>query len=82
MPINIELSSEAEALAVRSAAGIRLTEYVQKIILAHHMPRTMEELIARVTVLPGETNGLEEVIGKWPGNETDEEVEAALAELS
>ncbi len=65
-----------------AACGLTVTEYIEALIEATRLPRTTEELRALVTVAPGETNGMAEIFGKWPGDETDEEILAALEDLS
>lgn len=84
MTTTIEISPEAEATLTEraAAAGLSISAYLQQMTETQALPRTMEELMARVTVAPGETNGMAEVYGQWPGDETDEEVLAALEELS
>jgi hypothetical protein len=80
----LEISSDAKTLEGQNGATkrISLPEGTEGIIRPTRMPRTMEELIEMVTVQPGETNGMEHVFGKWPGDETDEEIDQALRELS
>lgn len=86
MSITLDLPPETEkALTDQAAArGLSLAEYVERLAADSepHLPRNMEELWERVLLAPGESNGLADIVGKWPGDETDEEVAAALAELS
>jgi hypothetical protein len=65
-----------------AARGLSVGEYIETLIVASRLPRTREELLAQVMVPPGQSNGLAEIIGRWPGEETDEEINAALEEIS
>jgi hypothetical protein len=44
-------------------------------------PRALADLKPRIPSPPG-SNGLEQVIGQWPGEETDEEIQTALDAIS
>jgi hypothetical protein len=44
-------------------------------------PQTLAELKPRIPPPPG-SNGLDQIIGRWPGDESDAEIDAALEELS
>jgi hypothetical protein len=44
-------------------------------------PRTLDDLRPRTPLPPGES-GFARIFGKWPGDESDEEVALALEELS
>ena len=45
------------------------------------VPQSLDELKPRVPPPPGKT-ALQMVVGQWPGDETDEEINKALEELS
>ena len=86
MSIILDLPPETEKTLNDQAAarGLSLAEYVERLAADSepHLPRNREELWARVLLAPGESNGLADIVGKWPGDETDEEVAAALEEMS
>lgn len=86
MSITLDLPPETEkALTDQAAArGLSLAAYVERLAADSdpHLPRNMEELWERARVAPGESNGMAEIFGQWPGDETDEEVAAALEEMS
>ena len=86
MSIILDLLPETEKTLNDQAAarGLSLAEYVERLAADSepHLPRNREELWARVRVAPGESNGMAEIFGQWPGDETDEEVAAALEEMS
>lgn len=44
-------------------------------------PRSLADLQPRIPPPTG-SNGLDQVLGQWPGDETDEEIQAVLDEIS
>lgn len=46
----------------------------------HSTPRTLDELRPRNPLPPG-ASGFGRIFGQWPGDETDEEITAALKEM-
>ena len=44
-------------------------------------PHSLADLQPRIPPPPG-SNGMAQIIGQWPGDETDEQIQAALDELS
>jgi len=46
----------------------------------HSSPHTLDELCPRNPLPPGES-GFGRIFGKWPGDETDEEITAALKKM-
>lgn len=95
MTIQIDLPAELEARLHEQAArqGQAAPEYVRHVVEQELMqqalhalwertpPQTVAELRARVPSPPG-TSWIEHVRGKWPGEESDEEIAEALRELS
>lgn len=45
------------------------------------VPQTLDDLKPRLSP-PAGSNGMEFLVGQWPGDETDEEIAAALERLS
>jgi hypothetical protein len=95
MTIEIDLLPAAEAQLHREAAeaGVEPEQYLAELI-KHQLtlaalemlknrprPRSLDELKPRIPTPPG-TSWLAQVMGKWPGEETDAEIERALEELS
>ena len=95
MSVQIELPPEWEPLLREEAKrrGIDVGRLAGEILqrkliedelaaLKHRVPpRTIEDLKPKVPPPPG-TSWIESIVGKWPGDETDEEFERAIAELS
>lgn len=71
-----EIEAEAETLDEAIARMTNRTDEERAAALAY----TLATLRPRIPPPPG-SNGMEFVIGHWPGDETDEQIEAALEEL-
>jgi len=95
MTIKIDLPPNLEE-QVREAAANRGQEpgdYVRSLVeaqvrlqgleaLKHRKrPRALGDLKPRIPS-PAGSNGLDQVIGQWPGKETDEEIQSALDSIS
>jgi hypothetical protein len=95
MTIKIDLPPDAEARLERQAleAGEEPDRFASRILQQQLIlwelqalrnqprPRSIDDLKPRIPTPPGRS-WLEEVSGKWPGDETDEEIYRALEELS
>ena len=95
MTIEIDLPPVAEAQLQEQAAraGQEPAEFLSHLIRRQLMmaalealrdrprPKSLDELKPRIPSPPG-TSWLAEVAGKWPGDETDEQIYAALEEIS
>lgn len=95
MTLHIELSpaTEARLRAEAERRGQDAAEFLQEIVelrlsrdtlLAlknRKRPKSVDELKAR-NPAPSGSNGLAEIAGKWPGDESDDEIFRALEELS
>jgi hypothetical protein len=95
MTINLDLAPETAAQLREAAAeaGLELSDYARTILEQQarlqalqalrdqRQPHSLADLKPRVPPPPG-TTGMAMAIGQWPGDETDEEIEAALEELS
>jgi hypothetical protein len=95
MTITLELAPEIAAQLREAAAeaGLELGDYARTLLEGEARrqalealrnqtpPQSLADLKPRVPPPPG-TTGLAMAIGQWPGDETDEEIEAALEELS
>lgn len=95
MSIELKLSPAAEARlrAEASSAGQEPSEYASALIQQQltraaldalkdrPRPKSLSELKPRIPSPPG-SNGLAQIVGQWPGDETDEEIDRALEELS
>ena len=95
MTLQIELPSALERQLEEEAArsGQEAGEYVVSLVerqlqikaleaLKHRKPpQTLADVKPRVTTPPGQ-NWLESIRGQWPGDETDEEIERLLEEIS
>lgn len=65
-----------EALMQQAAVEVMLADLKNRSV-----PQSLEELKPRLQPPPGKT-AMDMIIGQWPGDETDEEVNRALEELS
>jgi hypothetical protein len=95
MAIVIDLPAEVEERLREEAAkhGQETADYVKALVEQQvrlqaldalrdrQRPRSLADLKPRIPPPPG-SNGFAEIIGKWPGDETDEVIQAALDELS
>ena len=83
--VRIEVANEKETEEQAQSSALDLAVHA----LTHRTPeqiaqaqaRALEMYKPRRTVPPGKTLA-DTVSGKWPGNETDEQINAALEELS
>jgi hypothetical protein len=95
MAITLELDPQIEERLREEAArqGQATADYVKALVEQQvrlqaldalrdrQRPRSLADLKPRIPPPPG-SNGFAEIIGTWPGDETDEEIQAALDELS
>jgi hypothetical protein len=95
MTITIELPSAVEEILREEAAnsGQAVGEYVSglaqellfvqaiRALSERNRSQSLEDLKPRIPPPPG-SNGLALLIGQWPGDETDEQIHAALEKLS
>lgn len=88
LQVKIETSPSSEEQLETSQSAINmLTEAVEAMIqrtpaqIAQARDRALERYKPRRTPPPGRTLS-DMVSGKWPGNETDEQIDIALEELS
>ena len=95
MTLQIDLPPDAEAQlqAQAARAGQEPAEYLTQLVQQQLMlaalealkdrkrPSSLDELQPRRPSPPG-TSWLAQVAGKWPGDETDEQILKALEELS
>jgi hypothetical protein len=85
--VEARLREEAERHGQDAAAYVRQVverELMQQALLAlkdRKHPQSLDELKPRIPSPPG-TSWLANVVGKWPGNESDEEIDKALEEMS
>jgi hypothetical protein len=95
MTITLDLPLEvAEQLRTEAArCGQDTSDYLKSLLESHVRLQALRELKARKppssladlkprTPPPPGSNGMDQVIGQWPGEETDEEIRAALDEIS
>lgn len=66
---------------VRTLVERELTRQALAELKHRERPQSLDELKPRRPSPPG-MNGLAYIAGKWPGDETDEEIDRALEELS
>ena len=72
----IQEAAERQGVTVEALAAALIAD------LRHRpMPQSLDDLKPRVPPPPGKT-ALQMVVGQWPGDETDEQVNKALEELS
>jgi hypothetical protein len=95
MTIQLDLlpAAEARLREEAAAAGQEPSEYASVLMERQLMrsalealkdrprPKSISELKPRIPSPPG-TSWLAQVVGQWPGDETDEEIHRALEELS
>ena len=95
MSIQIDFPPEVEARLREEAArqGQEATEYVRQVVERELMlqalralkdrqvPQTLADLKPKVPPPPGKS-WLEGIVGQWPGDESDEEIERVLREMS
>ena len=89
MTINFAPAVEQELREMAERQGKTVETITQEAVMAamltelrnHHIPQSLDELKPRVPPPPGKT-ALQMVVGQWPGDETDEEINKALEELS
>ena len=94
MTLTIELPDTDEAAWNAEAAKLGLTpdemlrqaavEKMEALIAGLknlRVPQSLDELKPRLLPPPGKT-AMQMIVGQWPGDETDEEILQALAELS
>lgn len=91
--LNLSPAAEARLRDEAASAGQEPSEYASVLIQRQMMraalealkdrprPKSLSDLKPRIPSPPG-TNGLAQIVGQWPGDETDEEVERALEEMS
>jgi hypothetical protein len=85
--VEARLREEAERRGQDAAAYVRQVverELVQQALLAlkdRKRPHSLADLKPRIPTPPG-TSWLEAIRGQWPGNESDEEINRALEEMS
>ena len=73
-----DLAGYVQGLATREVGGAADNVDAQVAALKHRSrPQTLDEVRPRVAPPPG-SNGMEYVFGHWPGDESDEEIQAAL----
>ena len=90
MTLTIELPDTDEAAWNAEAAKLGLTpdemlqqaaaEKMEALIAGlkdRRIPQSLDELKPRLLPPPGKT-AMQMIVGKWPGDETDEELQAAL----
>ncbi|MBI3910863.1 MAG: hypothetical protein HY320_08005 [Armatimonadetes bacterium] len=73
--------AEAPADYVRDLVKRQLLMSELEALKERQPPQSLADLKPRIPPPPGKS-WLEGVIGQWPGDESDEEIERALAELS
>ena len=91
MTITLDLTPQAEQEIQEAAErqGKTVEELARQAITAamiadlrdRPIPQSLADLKPRVPPPPGKTS-LQMVVGQWPGDETDEQVNKALEELS
>jgi hypothetical protein len=95
MTIQIDFPPELESRLREEAArqGQDAAEYVKALVEQHLVvsalaalkhrkpPQTVEEIQPRIPSPPG-TSWLAQVVGQWPGEESDEEIDEALSRIS
>jgi hypothetical protein len=95
MTITLDLPAEVEKRLQGEAAkrGKETADYVKALVEQYvrlraldalrgrQRPQSLADLKPRI-LPPPSSNGFAEIIGKWPGDEMDEEIQAALDELS
>ncbi len=95
MTITIDLAPEIaerfqqEAATLGQDTGEYLKQWVEQQMLLQDLealrhrkpPQSLDELKPRIPPPPG-SNGFAETFGQWPGDETDEEIQAALDAIS
>ncbi len=91
MTVTLELTPELEAALKEEAArqgvtpeGLSEQAAMQALIAGlkdRRIPQSLDEIKPRRLPPPGKT-AMRMVVGQWPGDETDEEILQALAELS
>ena len=95
MTLQIEFPPDVEARLREEAArlGQDTAEYIRHVVERELMqqslmalklrkrPQSLDELQPRVASPPG-TSWLAQVVGQWPGDESDEEINKALEEMS
>lgn len=87
--LNVEPKTEAELHDEAARRGVTLEEMTQQALMRtlieglknQPVPQSLDELKPRRLPPPGKT-AMEMVTGQWPGDETDEQVNRALEELS
>jgi hypothetical protein len=95
MTIRIDLTPDLEAQlrAVASQRGQEPAEYVRALVADQvraqeleslknrERPQSLADLKPRIPS-PSGSNGLDVVVGQWPGRETDDEINSALDAIS
>jgi hypothetical protein len=93
MPMILDFPQEIETALHRAAdrLGQPAEEYAAALItdqlrLLLHQPVDFEGWLQRITALklrdlPLGSNGMDQIIGQWPGDETTEELLAALKQM-
>jgi hypothetical protein len=95
MTITLEVTDEMQKEIEEAAArqGQDAVTYLQTILQDRLMaqridalrdrqsPQSLEEIEPKSPLPPG-SNGLDLIVGQWPGDETDEEIRQALEEIS
>ncbi len=95
MTIQLELTSEMDSRVQEQAAslGQDAAAYISGLVRQEliwrelgalrdrNAPQRLADLKPRIPTPPG-ANWLESIRGQWPGDESDEEIESALARMS
>ncbi len=89
MTLNLTPEMEREIQEAAARQGKTVETLTQEALTAamiadlrnRPVPQSLDELKPRVSPPPGMT-ALQMVVGQWPGDETDEEINKALEELS
>jgi hypothetical protein len=95
MTISFDLTPDLEAQlrAVAAQRGQEPADYVRALVedqvrvqgleslKNRERPQSLADLKPRIPS-PAGSNGLDQVIGQWPGGETDDEIQSALEAIS
>ena len=81
--MEFELKEEATRQGL-TLEGLTQQALIEKLIAGlknRHIPQSLDEIKPRRLPPPGKT-AMEMIVGQWPGDETDEEIQKALEDLS
>lgn len=86
--LNLKPAFERELRELAARRGETLDELAQGVVegmqadlKSRPVPQSLDELKPRAQPPPGKT-AMDMIIGQWPGDETDEEINKALEELN